>query len=762
MSIQPFRALACTIAVSIAIASSACSQTSPDSLTNLNFEIGEPGQSPPSWSHPNNLAYVYTLTDENPHEGRQALRIQRSEASPDASFGTLTRRVDAAPYRGKLVRLRAAVRSDVPAGQGAAQLWMRVDRSGGRRGFFDNMQDRPITDTEWAYYEITGDVAEDAEYIFVGAMLIGSGTAWVDDVSFEVVGEVEPLIVEPSRPLTDRGLRNLVAFARMLGYVRHFHPSDQAAGLNWNAFAVEGVRSVEGASNAEDLAARLNTLFEPIAPAVQIGVTPPAFQPPEELFPSRESGSLQIVRWNHLGYGTANLNSIYRSDRSRTPLPEGITPAEAFSDTLLFTADLDGLSVLVPLAVLADSAGTYPRVSVPDSLTGQMRFTANDRATRLATVVLAWNILQHFYPYFDVVDVDWDLELRQALNAAAEDSSEEAFLKTLRLMVAALEDGHGNVYGPAPEGSSLPPFLWSWVKDSLVITHVLPAAQGLLYSGDVVLTVDGKEAATVIAEAEQYISGATPQWKRYKALEMLRAGGHETSLELVVQRSNRLVDTVEVRRTYSLQAASRESRPEAIAELEPRILYVNLDVITEAAFQTALPQLAGARGIIFDMRGYPRMSPAFLQHLSLDTLASAHWMVPVVQRPDRQGWTYDLSGRWMLPPLQPHLSASIIFLTDGSAISFAESVMGIVEHHGLGEIIGSATAGTNGNINQISLPGGYQMIFTGMKVLKHDGSQHHAVGIYPTVPVERTIEGIRQGRDEVLNRALEILRAELN
>jgi C-terminal processing protease CtpA/Prc len=44
-----------------------------------------------------------------------------------------------------------------------------------------------------------------------------------------------------------------------------------------------------------------------------------------------------------------------------------------------------------------------------------------------------------------------------------------------------------------------------------------------------------------------------------------------------------------------------------------------------------------------------------------------------------------------------------------------------------------------------------------MRVRKHDGSQHHLVGIRPDVRAERTIEGVRAGRDEVLETALEVL-----
>lgn len=71
---------------------------------------------------------------------------------------------------------------------------------------------------------------------------------------------------------------------------------------------------------------------------------------------------------------------------------------------------------------------------------------------------------------------------------------------------------------------------------------------------------------------------------------------------------------------------------------------------------------------------------------------------------------------------------------------------------------GSLTAGTNGGVNPFNVPGGYRISWTGMKVLKHDGSQHHGVGILPTIPTVRTRVGVAAGKDEVLERALELFR----
>ncbi len=72
----------------------------------------------------------------------------------------------------------------------------------------------------------------------------------------------------------------------------------------------------------------------------------------------------------------------------------------------------------------------------------------------------------------------------------------------------------------------------------------------------------------------------------------------------------------------------------------------------------------------------------------------------------------------------------------------------------MAEIVGQPTVGTNGKVNPFTVPSGYRISWTGMKVLKHDGSQHHGVGILPTIPFERTLEGVRQGRDELLERAV--------
>jgi C-terminal processing protease CtpA/Prc len=320
-------------------------------------------------------------------------------------------------------------------------------------------------------------------------------------------------------------------------------------------------------------------------------------------------------------------------------------------------------------------------------------------------------------------------------------------------MVAALDDGHGSV-GHGCEGGNRPgPVLVEAVEGRPTVLAVAPGVEGVR-RGDVVLRVDGLPADSLVRARAELTSAATPQWRAYMAHRGLLAG-RDSVLRLTVARPDGDTAAVTLRRG----ALPVPEKPDTIAEVRPGIWYVDLDRVTTPQFQAALPRLQQARGLVFDLRGYPDgLDPfMFFSHLLREPGTSARWVIPVTTRPDRAGVRMASRGGWELRPAAPHLGAPRVFITDGRAISFAESVMGIVEAYRLGEIVGEATAGTNGNVNPVVLPGGYSVSWTGMRVLKHDGSQHHGVGIRPTMPVQRTRAAVAAGRDELLERAIEVV-----
>jgi len=71
------------------------------------------------------------------------------------------------------------------------------------------------------------------------------------------------------------------------------------------------------------------------------------------------------------------------------------------------------------------------------------------------------------------------------------------------------------------------------------------------------------------------------------------------------------------------------------------------------------------------------------------------------------------------------------------------------------KVFGSTTAGADGNISAIILPGKIRTMISGIGVYYPDGTETQRVGIVPDVEVKPTIKGLTEGKDEVLEKALE-------
>jgi C-terminal processing protease CtpA/Prc len=576
-----------------------------------------------------------------------------------------------------------------------AQLWLRVDRPAGTMGFFDNMGDRPILSTHWRNYEIAGTVDSDAVRISFGCMLMGAGQLWVDDLHI-LIGEG---IQQNEIKLADADFENDAPGSLPQGWISRTP-----------GYVVEVTSETASAGKKS------------------VSLKAALIELPAELFPER------------------------------------VGPGEVIPSALP-----GGIACTVPLTLFADSIGTIPRtdknhldrfINIMEN-TLPNRLSGKDRIVRLADIVIAWNVFQHFYPYFDETDVDWGAQLPGALRQAWDDDSELSFLKTLQRFVAGLRDGHGRAALVSDTSESfVPPMQWTWVENALVVTDIFDSSGTGPNVGDIVTTVDGIPADRALKDEEAYVSGATPQWRRLGAAAGLLSGPRNSPLRLTTVSSDGRSRNVALARTLSMMQhfTFQKGHQRPTAKLTQGVYYLNLSSSSMTAIDSLMPELATARGVICDLRGYPNGNHGLISHLLTQPDTSTHWMgIPKTIYPDRKRpLQYSYSG-WNMQPLQPHISGRVVFLTDGRAISYAESYMSFIEHYKLADIVGEPTAGTNGNVNPFPLPGGYRLMWTGMRVTKHGGSRHHGVGIQPTLVIHPTIKGIREGRDEQLEAALALI-----
>jgi hypothetical protein len=286
-------------------------------VVNPGFEQGEVGSLPFGWISPtlaSKAGFDVKVVDQDCRKGARCAMLTGAAGAPENVFGNLMQSLPAGGYTRRHIRLRGSIRVTGP--QTRCQMWLRIDRADNSMAFLENMDRRPVTSSVWNSYDIETDVPEDASRLVFGFMIFGSGSAWVDDVGIEILDEIHPDKIESPRPLTSQGLTNLTAFARIYGYVRFFHPSDEAARIDWDAFAIDGVRTVESAASSAELIERLEKIFQPIAPTVLI--YPTGHRPRTPVPPSGP----ETIRYHHNGVGlpTSSIGTfnIYKSDRQKT------------------------------------------------------------------------------------------------------------------------------------------------------------------------------------------------------------------------------------------------------------------------------------------------------------------------------------------------------------------------------------------------------------------------------------------------------------
>ncbi len=570
---------------------------------------------------------------------------------------------------------------------------------------------------------------------------------------------------------TQLQIENLKTFAKVYGYVKYFHPSDEAANLNWDQFAIYGAAQVEKCQTKAELLNTLNALFLPIAPAIRFYNTGEDTKFDLGSITPDKPKKYKTTYWQHEGvsYGMDYRRGTYKSIRvnRKTEMMGKINNMKiGYGEKIFYKEPIigevinkdigSGISCIIPLVLYCRNDHTYPLANRNglDSQLGLVgTYDPRSLSLRHGSIIITWNIFKHFYPYFDVVKVDWEKEMETALSKCYKDRNRNDFMMTLQQFTAPVKDGHIRVSGGTLQ-LSRPPISWEWIENKLVITEVCDSNLNLKV-GDIVTEIDSMTPEKYFEMIESRISAGTPGWMAYRAnLESL-VGGRFIKLNIVANNKR-----MELRRNSDVYAKGCNqgsfAQKTAYRFLQDSIIYLNIDIIEMKTIDSLLPELKKARAIICDLRGYPNSNHKFINYLLKENDNDKWMFVPRFIYPDQENLAGYADYGWSMRIMEPHLKAKIIFIIDGSAISYAESYMGFIEGHKLATIIGQPTAGTNGNVNNFSLPGGYYIFWTGMKVLKHDGSQQHGIGILPNVYVSKTIQGVKEGRDEFLEKAIEL------
>lgn len=711
---------------------------------NLDFEqTGSDG--PVDWKNFGSKTYRVYADSATAKSGKFSAVIESSGA--ESNFKALAFTLPD-NYAGKTIRLSGFIKTENVT-DGYAGLWMRIDP----KIAFDNMNDRGISGTtDWQEYEIILPLnPEKTDQIMIGGLLVGKGKMWLDDLKVTIDGkdlsdpaiavvqkEIFPAdkdtefdagssIIFPA--LTDDVVSNLELLGRVWGFIKYHHPEIAKGKYQWD---YELFRFLPGYLDVKNNQERDELLVSWIGKYGK--------------FPACKK------------CGQSTKKAFLKSDLTWMDAPDLSNALKQQLKEIYANRNQEKNYYIAH----------YPGIGNPD-FTHEKEYAGApypDAGFRLLSVYKYWNMITYFFPYRDLTDRKWSTLLKEYipvfLNAADELGYE---LATLRL-IGEVNDSHANLRIGSDKiqelrGNNYAPFRVEFVEKKLVVTDYYNpefSESAKLKVGDVITHINGKTIESLIDSLKRdYPASNESAMLRDLAFDLLRSSDETLSLSYISGNESRehiipLYDQKTVNR-YGWYRVNKEEK--SFRLLEGNIGYITLATIKKEDFEEIKNSFKNAKGIIIDIRNYPSAFAPFAlgSFFVPKTVPFVRFTSGSVGNPGEFSWIDPIQ----IPGNKAYFKGKVVVLVNEYSQSQAEYTAMAFRAGKNTTIMGSRTAGADGNVSPIVLPGGLITAISGIGVYYPDGKETQRIGIVPDVHIERTIEGVKEGKDEVLEKAIQLI-----
>ncbi|SHJ18858.1 Peptidase family S41 [Mesonia phycicola] len=686
----------------------------------------------------------YNLTIENvAHSGKKSGKITSDQTG--SSFGSIAYKIPA-NYEGKKIKLEGFMKiKDVE--NGFAGLLLRVDGNGTSLAF-DNMQNQNISGTkDWQKYTIKLDYPEEAENIFIAGILSGKGEAWFDDFVLSIDGKNVQTLKEVEKQLSkaqldkefDNGsliefsnlatekIENLELLGRVWGFLKYHHPEIAKGNYNWD---YELFRFLPKYIKTENTIERDKRIVEWINSFGQLKEC-------AKCEPTDENAYLKPnMEWiNNQSTDLKNKLLFIYNNRS-----------QGKHYYIGMTANVGNPKF--------KNENPYSNMSFPDD------------GFRLLSLYRYWNMINYFFPYKHLMDEDWNKKLKEYIPLFINAKDELEYELAAIQLIGDIQDTHANLWGGADKidewkGSNYPPIHVRFIENQLVVidyyNQELKNEVGLKI-GDVITKINDIPIDKIVKEQSRYYPASNePTRLRDISADLLRSNSNNIEIEFVSGNSNPQTKNLKLYSKDSLDIYRwyRKSNVKSFKMLDNKIGYVTLQTIKEDDIAQIKDEFKNTKGIIIDIRNYPSTFVPF--SLGSCFVSSSTPFVKFTNGNVNNPGEFTFTDNLKIPSKGKTYKGKLIVLVNELTQSSAEYTSMAFRAGDNTTIIGSTTAGADGNVSPIFLPGGLRTMISGIGVNYPNGQETQRVGIVPDIEVKPTIEGITKGKDELLENAIEII-----
>jgi C-terminal processing protease CtpA/Prc len=387
-------------------------------------------------------------------------------------------------------------------------------------------------------------------------------------------------------------------------------------------------------------------------------------------------------------------------------------------------------------------------------------FNFNDSNSRVLVLFMYWNLIEYFFPYKYVMDQKWDTTLEEMLPFFIEAKSDDEFFTAMQKLTVKLNDSHAIFYKYPKKGLNFLPFNCKIIDEKMIVTEILSdslAKADDIKIGDVITKFKDKTVKQFILESRDLINGSN-EAAYFSNLMRFAVNGSSEDVKLEFLKDGRY--TAKTINWYSYHDSHSNEYRKAIKKerfkvLKNNIGYVDMGALTVKNVPEMIEKLKATQAIVFDMRNYPNGTYEEISNfLNANEKEFVIYTKPDLSYPGKYKWTKPQNCG---SENNNNFKGKVVVLLNEESMSQAEWTAMCFQTAGNTTIIGSQTAGADGNVSNFDLIKAFFTRFSGIGVYYPDKRETQRIGIIPDIEVKPTIKGIQEGKDEVLDRAIQFI-----
>ena len=380
-----------------------------------------------------------------------------------------------------------------------------------------------------------------------------------------------------------------------------------------------------------------------------------------------------------------------------------------------------------------------------------------------------WNVIHYFFPYRYQMDAAWTSRFHELVPVFAQVHDAPSYRYALHRLTAAVQDGHAIVRRDNRmqiPGRFFLPVQFVVLEGKVLVQNSYLIADNSLQPGDEILTYQQQPTAVWLDTMLAVIpASGDPLYSHYLGWYLQRTDSSEVSM--TVRRGELTFDVTVPTYLHSQLATkplSRSIQRPKHQWLEERVAYLKIYAMSRKEFTEAYSLYQHADALILDLRGYPVDSGAFsklMRYLVKGRTAALSFVRPLKGQPGAFHRFYDSkTGSWW--PFSRAEQRPVIALMNAWSMSQSETNLMQLQQYPNTLLLGNNTAGANGDVTYVTVPGDYQLYFSGLGVYYPDGTQMQRYGVLPDVLAQQTRADLVAGQDTKLNTAVSIIKSGQN